>query len=273
MAGPHRPRQEGVRTLSSFLLPAPLTDRLMAVDNSPPPLSLSAALTRLVLVALLGLQVVYWFRMSRRDEWLTWAVVIPAPIVLNDRLEPARLYHEVRWMKRALRPIVRKEDVTGRFLTASAIDRCRQSNCTDLALVETDVALRPEFAPDTEVFKAVLGEPWRVGDIRVGDQVYAVPGGGPVAAGRGGAATPGGTVIPTVEGRQGLDPAPGAATPPSDPEAVDATEMIVVGLAGEGASSSAFLVPIGSIDPPRLQQFRTRGVRVTSIRATRERPK
>jgi hypothetical protein len=253
---------------------------LMTHDRRAEPLSLSAALARLLLVALIVSQVILWVRMSARDEWLTYAVVVSAPLALNMRLDDERLHYEVRWMERALRPIGTKADAAGKFLTPSAIARCRQNSCADLPLIETDVADRPAFGLDAEVFKASIGEPWRVSDIRVGDHVYVVAGGASAPAGRGerggGAAGRGEAVVPDAGARGSNVPAPDSGGAAPDPEPVDAIEMIVVGIAAAVASNSAssvFLVPAASIATEQLRQFRTRGVRVTSVRMVRENAK
>ena len=81
-------------------------------------------------------------------------------------------------MKRASRPVERLEDAAGKFLTQSAVERCRAAVCTQLPLLATDVADRPEVEGEPEIFKASMGELWRAGDVNVGDRVYTIPAAG-----------------------------------------------------------------------------------------------
>jgi hypothetical protein len=241
--------------------------------------SLSAAIGRLLLAAPVVSLVVTSAVMASRGEWLTYVVVASGRIEHNVRVDAEHLEYQLRWMKRELRPIERMQDAAGKFLTRSAAARCRQNSCTELPLFETDLADRPEVYGDgeKEIFKASLGEPWRVGDINIGDHVYAIPAAGSAVTRQqtSDASRDSGVVVPNA----GNDRERNVAAPPGDsanaPSAqpIVTTEMIVVGIAagdGNNPTYAAFLVPATQTDLSQLLQLRARGVRVTS-RIARER--
>ena len=238
------------------------------------PFSTSTAIARLVGAALILSVLVTLSVRATRDEWLTYVVVATGRIDHNVRLDATRLEYQLRWMKRASRPVERLEDAAGKFLTRSAAERCRLAVCTQLPLFATDLGDRPEVDGQPEIFKVSMGEPWRVGDVNVGDHVYAVPAAGsPPPRQQTDPATPKGDVVVPNENnsRERSSDAVNPGGGQRDTGPVIASEMLVVGIApnaGNNATGTVFLTPVAAplIDPARLLEFRARGIRITSVR-------
>lgn len=229
------------------------------------PQSLHEAFISLATFVVMIWLIVSCATMARRRAWLTYAVVTPAPIQQNTRLDANRLSYRFRRVDRATAPVGTIAEAQGQFVTRSAAERCK-APCTELVVTRDDRAPRPE--PQSEMFKATIAPPWRSDDFRVGDDVY-------VSTPRDDAPTSpsrapdnnSGLVVP----RAGADPVPPAPNVTAGRGAAGADRvqlwaMKVVAIGADSSSSVLYLEPPKDTAETTLSALRRSGLQVSSIK-------